>query len=225
MADNKQTLSTQCFERITEEILNGQILPGEKLLCEVLKERYKVGMSPVREALSKLAAKHLVTFEEHKGYSVAKLNADWIRDDIKTFAYIECLALRQSIEQGDDAWEGEFVAALHCLKKAEASKKIEFFQWAPHNKRFHNALVMGCPLKSLMEIRHELYMRHQWYILLSYKFANETVIAANHKEHQEIADLALARSIEDCARLLFDHITAGVEQLIVNLQMRGLLHE
>lgn len=225
MSEGKQTLASQCVQRLTQEILDGEVLPGEKLLSEALKERYQVGMSPVREALSKLSATGLVAFEEHKGYSVAKLTADEMRDNILTFAEIECLALKASITHGDFAWEGEVVAAEHLLKKVESQKKVQFLLWAPQNRRFHNALVSACPLHALIEIRNRLYERHQWYILLSYKFAGVHTIAANHKEHEQIAKAALSRNHEKCCRLMYEHIASGVDDLLKTLQTRGLIYE
>lgn len=225
MDEGKQTLSTKCFEMLTESILNGEILPGERLLCEDLKTRYHVGMSPIREALSKLAATHLVTFEEHKGFSVAKMNAAQIFDHAQTFAEIETLCLKQAIAVGDDLWEGNIVGALYALSKIENSMEIDFFSWSPLNLRFHNALVSACPLKSLMEIRNHLYRRHQWYVLLSYKFADHSIISANHLEHKQIAEAVIARKTKEAIEKSFIHITSGVEDLIAKLISRGLINE
>lgn len=225
MEDGKQTLSTKCFEMLTESILNGEILPGERLLCEDLKIRYQVGMSPIREALSKLAATNLVTFEEHKGFSVAKMNAAQIYDQIHTFAEIETLCLTQAIAVGDDVWEGNIVGTLYALSKIENSMEVDFFSWSPLNSRFHNALVSACPLKSLMEIRNQLYRQHQWYVMLSYKFADHSNIRANHQEHKQLAEVVIARKIQEAIEQSFIHITSGVEDLISKLIYRGLINE
>lgn len=217
MSESK-TLATQCFESLMDSILRGEILPGEKLLCDELKKQLNVGMSPVREALSKLATTHLVTFEEHKGYSVSKMNPSKICDDIDTFAEIESLCLKQAIEKGDHLWEGSIIAALHSLSKFETAEEIDYFTWAPLNVNFHNALVSACPLRSLLQIRNELYQRHQWYILLSYKFADHAMICANHQEHQRLCEAVVGRKSNAC-KMLFDHITSGKEDLIAKLRL------
>lgn len=219
----KQTLSTKCFELIAGSILNGEFLPGERLLTEELKKRYDVGMSPIREALSKLAGTRLVTFEEHKGFSVAKMSASQILDDINTFVEIECLCLKHSIEKGDDLWEERVIATLHSLGKVENGKEIEYSAWAPQNIRFHDALVSSCPLHSLLEIRNQLYQRHQWYIALSYKFADHAIFRANHLEHKKIGEAALARKADEALRLMRHHITAGIDDLIQKLKIKELI--
>lgn len=224
MSHIEQTLSTKCFDMLTSAILSGEFLPGERLLSEDLKKRYAVGMSPIREALSKLAASRLVTFEEHKGFSVTKLNVAQILDDIKTFVEIECLCLKHAIENSNDLWEEGIVATLHSLSKMEASKELDYFAWAPINMRFHDALVAACPLQSLMEIRNNLYQRHQYYIMLCYKFIDHAVFHANYQEHQQLAKATLARNTKDALNILTYHLTAGVDELVSKLLSRNLIH-
>nr|NGX58295.1 hypothetical protein [Chlamydiota bacterium] len=200
------------------------ILPGEKLHCENLKHQLDVGMSPIREALAKLTATNLVTFEEHKGYSVKKMNAEELSDNILTFAEIECLCFRLAIEHGDDEWEGNIISALHCLKKIESGRKVDYSVWAPLNEKFHNALVSACPLHPLIQIRNEFYKRHQWYVRLSYKSVDSATIQANYREHKQLADLAIKKNQEKAVEMLMEHITSGKDPLIAQLSTQGMLN-
>lgn len=225
MADSKTTLATQCYENLSEAILNGDILPGEKLLCEELKQRFGVGMSTVREALAKLAANQLATFEEHKGYMVAKLSASQLKDRALTFAEIECLCLKLAMEYGDVAWEGRILAALHCLKKVEMGHKVPFSVWAPLNAQFHHALVSACPFHALLAMRDQQYQLHQWVILLSYKRASHDIIRANHEEHEQMGKATIARKSQEACHKLYAHLTGGIEELIAGLKTRNLIHE
>ncbi len=212
MAEEKQTLSTSCFETIKSAILSGEFLPGERLACEQLKERLGVGMSPVREALAKLTATELVTFQEHKGYQVKKMNAQELKDNILSFIEIESLALGLAIDAGDDDWEGSIVSALHRLQKIECGKKVDFSSWAPLNAAFHNALVSACPLKALSRIRGEFHLRHQWVVRLAFQSVNE--LEGNFKEHRQLAELAMAKKSDQAISLLRTHMTDGVDELI-----------
>lgn len=44
------TLTNQVMEVIRQDILLGELAPGQKLVVADLKERYNVGASPIREA-------------------------------------------------------------------------------------------------------------------------------------------------------------------------------
>lgn len=221
----KLTLSTQCYMALEKAILEGSILPGERLQCEELKQRFQFGLSPLREALSKLAAYNFASFEENKGYTVTKRTKSAFIDTVNTFAAIECLCLRHAIIHGDDRWEGDIVAALHQLKKLETQGKVDYSLWAPANRRFHNALVAACPLEGLKNIRDHLYLQHEWYLQLSYKLTDDTGLHTNHEEHKAIAELVIDRNSELAVKKLHQHITGGIESLIVNLTKHHLIKE
>ncbi|MDE0949342.1 MAG: GntR family transcriptional regulator, partial [Candidatus Thioglobus sp.] len=60
MDTSKQNTASQILDTLTNDIIQGEFSPGEKLQIKTLKDRYKVGTSPIREALSQLIAKDLV---------------------------------------------------------------------------------------------------------------------------------------------------------------------
>jgi GntR family transcriptional regulator, carbon starvation induced regulator len=73
----------------------------------------------LREALSLLIADALVVSQGQRGFRVAPVSLEDIADITNTRVMLECEALRQSIELGDDAWEGSLLSAFHRLSKAE----------------------------------------------------------------------------------------------------------
>ncbi len=54
----------------------GRLAPGAKLKIELLQERYQVGATPLREALSLLCATGLVERIEQRGFRVARVGAE-----------------------------------------------------------------------------------------------------------------------------------------------------
>ena len=65
-----RTLAATAFERLRADILSCKLAPGSKLPFDRLKEDYGVGLSPLREALSRLATSGLVTMEGQRGFRV-----------------------------------------------------------------------------------------------------------------------------------------------------------
>ena len=71
------TLSTKADDiaRVLEdEIVGGLIAPGTVLRQEQLSERFDVSRTPVREALRRLAALGLVSFEPNRGVRVRSIS-------------------------------------------------------------------------------------------------------------------------------------------------------
>src|SRR6184192_1721934 len=77
---------------IEEAIVAGELEPGSVLRQEQLSERFGVSRTPVREALRRLAALGLVSFEPNRGVRVRTLSLDELREAFLVRAELESLA-------------------------------------------------------------------------------------------------------------------------------------
>jgi DNA-binding GntR family transcriptional regulator len=103
-ASGYRTLIERTYGQLREDILDGKLVPGEKLLVEHLKARYEVGGGTVREALSRLVSEALVVAEGQRGFTVAAVSIDDLMDVTNVRVAIETEALRASVRNGDDFW-------------------------------------------------------------------------------------------------------------------------
>ena len=87
--DTGLTLASSTYEAIRQDIMEGHIPPGEKLQFDALRERYDVGISPIREALSRLHSDGWVEREEQRGYRVTAISRDELLDVVRTRTLIE----------------------------------------------------------------------------------------------------------------------------------------
>ena len=76
---------------IEEAIVSGELAPGSVLRQEQLSERFGVSRTPVREALRRLAALGLVSFEPNRGVRVRTLSHDDLREAFLVRAELEAL--------------------------------------------------------------------------------------------------------------------------------------
>src|ERR687895_1868086 len=77
---------------LEEAIVSGEIPPGSVLRQEHLSEQFQVSRTPVREALRRLAALGLVTFEPNRGVRVRMLAREELREAFLVRAELESLA-------------------------------------------------------------------------------------------------------------------------------------
>lgn len=219
----ESTLAQQCFQQLQIEIIQGILKPGEKLKVEPIKQRFGIGQSPVREALSKLSAFGLVEVEENKGFRVAQVSLADIYDTYETFTSIENLALALAIKRGDDEWEADIVAQLHKLSNIElAEKPVSSAVWVQQNYNFHLALISGCKSPTLLEIRHHLYMKFDRYCQMSYRLSKHQ-LHTNNQSHQELAQAVLRRDAKEAKKLMTEHINGPIEDVIKEFQKHNLL--
>ena len=85
---------------------------------KTLASTYGVGVSPLREALSRLASERLVTASGQRGFRVPPVSAAEMWEVIRLRQLLEREALADAIARGDAAWESAIVAAFHRLTRA-----------------------------------------------------------------------------------------------------------
>lgn len=209
------TLVQYAYEAIRRDILSGALAPGLKLRVETLKKRLDVGSSTLREALSLLTADALVTSEGQRGFRVAPISVEDIRDIGEVRKMLESRALRESIRFGDDEWEAGVVAAYHRLSRIEErideDRRGLSGEWEERNAAFHEALIAACPSRWLRQFRALLYQQSERYRRLS--LVDGTVPRNVHQEHEAIMKAALARDADLACELIERHIDCTTDLL------------
>lgn len=220
---SESTLAQQCYDQLQSEIIEGILKPGEKLKVEPIKERFSIGQSPVREALSRLVACGLVEVEDNKGFHVAAISEGDIRDTYDIFARTETMALAMAIEHGDDSWETEIVSTLYRLALVETKDEFPPYSvWAERNYNFHVALIAGCKSPTLLEMRRMLYMKFDRYCRMSFHLSKDALLV-NHEEHKKLAEAVLQRDTKKAQALMTYHITGAIEDVVKKFKENSLI--
>jgi len=207
-AGGRPTIATSVYDKIRQDIITGALAPGFKLGSTNLRERYKVGISPVREALNRLTAEKLVCFQDQKGFHVAGVGADDLADLIRTRCWIEEIALRESITRGDDAWEDAIVLAHHRLSKVPRSASSEAYVFNPNwehlHHTFHRAIFANCGAPRLLAycdlLADQANRYRQLAASISYPHRSEG------DEHRALMDAAIARDVDKAVQLHHEHL-------------------
>jgi len=213
------TINATVFRQIRNDIVSCRLAPNERLRVEGLRERYRVGGSPIREALMRLEAEGLVTLEQNKGFRVSPVSREHLLDLMKTRAEIEAIALRWSIENGGVEWEAGLVAAFHRLahqKKIERGAGSDVnATWFKEHRNFHAALVAGCGSPRLLSIRENLFAQAERYFTLS--IISKAPSRNDTGEHEHIMRSALARNVARATQQITDHIERTTERVAKSL--------
>lgn len=200
-----QTLSTTIASTLRAAISNGELEPGSKLRLDELRVTFGVSLSPLREALSRLYAEGFVVMEDQRGYRVAPVSEDNLVEVTKLRGMVECFALRESIANGDDKWEGEVVASLYRLNKLEKlDEAADKSAWEAAHRELHHRLISACRMPLLLAFSstlHDLNDRYRRLFLIS-----RPIDRAVRREHTEICNAALDRNADLACQILTEHI-------------------
>lgn len=208
------TLATSVYEAIRLDIIEGRYEPNEKLQFDALRDRYNIGISPIREALSRLHSDGWVMREEQRGYRVATVSRSELLELVRTRVLLEGVAIREAIGNQDTALEEELVLAFHRLNKEPrylAGEGIRNPAWEKRHRQFHLALAAGCKLKWLMQYCEQLFDVAERYRLLAAASYPERM---EKEEHRAILEAFLASDAEKVIALLAKHYQVTVDIIL-----------
>lgn len=204
------SISEKVYRQIRIDILFGKLLPGEKLKLDRLREDYRASVGTLREILSRLATEGLIVAEGQRGFEVAPVSAENLREIAALRILLETHALTQSFEAGDMDWEGHVVSAYHKLSAIEkrllSGDHADPETWKRYDWEFHHALISACGSNALLEVHRPVYDKYLRYQMVAGIFRGE--IAA--REHKKLLDCALSRDAATAREVLTTHIEACV---------------
>jgi len=223
---SRENLGISAYHRLKKDIIRNVFKPGEKLLMSRLKERYDLGVGPLREALSQLVAERLVVAISQRGFRVAPMSLAELADLYDARAHIEGLLLALAIERGDDSWEAEILARDHTLSKVmEVNTPEELLEvWDTRHQAFHTAIVSGCGSPHLLQIRQSLFdqverYRHLW---LRETVLSEEALERKRREHAALVEVILARDSERATAMMREHLMTPVPIITEAMRQQGL---
>lgn len=205
----QENSAAKVLHHLKQDILMGFFAAGHKLKMSALKERYNVGVNPLREALSQLVVMQLVQVQDQRGYRVCPVTQTELMDIYDTRAHIESLCVGLAIERGDIAWEADIVAAAYRLQSnadlLQADGDLQ--AWEQLHQQFHYAIVKGCGSRELLRVRLDLYEKASRYRnLWLLHNAGHGAFDVNQMEHEQLVKAVLARDIELAKQLISKHI-------------------
>ena len=102
--------STRAYEWIRDRIRFHEYTPGHRLVIAPIAEALDMSAVPVREAIRRLEAEGLVTFEHNVGARVALVDEQEYVHTLQTLGLVEEVADATLAQEAEDAWIAERVA-------------------------------------------------------------------------------------------------------------------
>ncbi|HEY4174783.1 MAG TPA: GntR family transcriptional regulator [Rhodopila sp.] len=198
------TLASAAYGRLRREIIAVEIPPGSRLHTRQLCARYDMGLSPIREALSRLSSEGLVRQSDQRGFVVTQLTAADLDALTRTRIWLNDTGLRESIIHGDTTWEEQVIVSFHRLSRIP--RFIDDARnpaWDIAHQAFHAALVSACRSPWLTGYCEQLFDAFERYRNLS---AFTAAARPGHgDEHRAIMEAAIARDADKACHLLQEH--------------------
>lgn len=188
-------------ETLRDEILNGTLLPGDRLRQEDIAERFGASRQPVRDALRQLEGDGLITMVANAGAWVSKLSEAECYEAYQVRERLEPLLLSQSIPNLKPAQLqklSELVVEIEKTTDLEAFLRLD--------REFHLLSYAGAEPGMLREFVERIWNTTQHYRRAFAKLSGFATSEVTHMEHKLILDGILRNDSPQAEKALEGHI-------------------
>ena len=210
-AIENNSLSHLIAEKITHQIMVGELKPGEKIIETDYAEEFGTSRAPIRESLYLLATEGLIERIPRKGAIVKGYNEYEIYDLLEIRIGLESLALKRVKTFGMN--ENIFKQLQEIVEEMETTEDKE--KYAYLNKQFHTGIIK----MSNSSIIKDMYRRLGKPLLALQKISlhEEEHIRQSLADHKRIIELLKEKQIDRARQALARHNQAGINRIKVKL--------
>jgi DNA-binding GntR family transcriptional regulator len=186
-----ESKSQQAYRFIRERIDDGRYVPGYRLVLGSIARDLDVSVVPVREAIRRLEAERLVTFERNVGAQVALIHETEYLHTMQTLALVEgfATALSSPLLTPDHVHRARTINE----RMRRALDDFEPRSFTELNLEFHTVLFEECPNPHILDMVHRGWNRMKLLRDSSFSFVPGRALASVD-EHDRILDLIEAHA-------------------------------
>ena len=193
--------SARIADHLREEILRGELRPGDRIRQEEVAERFGASRLPVREALRMLEADGLTEHEAHKGARVPRLSQHEVEVIYQMRERLEPLAIIESLDRLTD---DDRTRLEELQRRIEGNDDVDRF--LELDREFHLLTYSGCAIDPLMSMVRRLWNSTQHYRRAFVALSGPGRMWVVNAEHRLILDAVDRRDPVDAERHVSGHI-------------------
>lgn len=186
--------SELAYGSIRARILSGEYAPGHRLVLARIADDLSVSVVPVREAVRRLEAEKMLTFERNIGATVAGIDPTEYRYTMQTLSIVESAATALSLSSLNAA----DLAEAHRINNAMKDCLAQFdpVRFTALNHDFHEVLYRSCPNPHLLDLVHRGWNRLNALRTSTFNFIPGRA-AQSVAEHEELLRLIESHAASD----------------------------
>jgi len=217
-------LFSKIYRALRQEILSGQLLPGENLIEQGLADRFAVSRTPIREAIRRLQQEGLIESDQRGGIRVAVIT---VADAIHLY---DCrLGLEQVAVVGacENATPPQLEALRRCVAQAQAAtptttkeRVIESSEELTHrlliDRNFHQLIADSSGNPWLTKLLGQVLNKMS--LLGSAVTHHNPAVLEIWAEHERIVAAIMVRDSQAAAIAMREHLFVSKTRVIQELQ-------
>lgn len=198
-----------CYRQLRRAVLEGRLVPGQRLVETELARMLGVGRAAVRTALARLEQEGVVERSPNRGARVRLLTEEEAVEILEARAALECLVARYAATRATSEDLRELRAVVREM--AACARKGDTLGYTECNRRFHEALVRAsrhATAARLLDSLRAQMVRYQYRTVLA-----PGRLPRSLEEHRAIVDAVAARDPDAAEASMRAHLQAVLSSL------------
>ncbi len=207
----KSSLSEKVYQLIKQQIIGGQLTPGEQLNIFQFAEQLQISRTPIKEAFNRLAEDGLLSIQPQRGTFVSTLSESEIKHLFDARIMIELWGIRRLCQRIDLSRLEKLSAHLKECEALLASKsRFDYVAFADWDKRFHEEIVASAQNPLLAKI----YGFPHVHLLRIYLGRARTRAVMSHEQHHQILTTLKDGRYPEAENALTAHILSSRDDIL-----------
>lgn len=211
----KKSIREQVYDYLKDEIVNGKIKEGSRIVEEEFAEKLNISRTPLREAIRMLELEGLIEAREKGGVTVPKTTKKDVEEVVKIRIALETVIFEELFErvtEKDIERLEENVAKAAAIVNDE-EKSLEVFKYF---SEFNKILYSISDLPRVVTLINNLNLYLKKFRKISAENNNRRLSA--HRDHTKIVELIKAGNKEKAIAVNRKHLLEAKEFLIKQVE-------
>ena len=199
------SLDEKVYLQIKKAILDCTLSPGAPLVETRLAEELGVSRTPIRRAIARLEQEGFVTADPSKGYNVAEISLQELREIYQLREILECHLVRETAKQFTPEELEEMESALRAAD--QALEKGDYPGFLATNRAFHHTFDRKYGNQRISDVLANLD-EHIYRNLMSEFRAQDSKLLtlSSYDEHKLILEAIREGDVESAVSVMRDHL-------------------
>ncbi|MCC7281254.1 MAG: GntR family transcriptional regulator [Acetobacteraceae bacterium] len=222
----RETLADATYRRLVEAILFGELAASQRLILQDLAQRFQVSLTPVREALQRLAAEGFIEATPRRGYSIRIPSSRHVVDLWQVRLGLELMAGELAVARLVRGDQAGIVAGLEAIQhELDGADQPGHRQHLELNTRFHQALVRASGNRLLETLYHGIQMQLLGAWVQRGLDGWRARLASESAEHHAIIEALAARDAAAVAGAIRRHLGRSLDGALRDVAARAQAHD
>lgn len=212
----RNTLNDEVYQQLKQAIIAGTVLPGSTMTIRSLAASFGISPMPVREALRRLVAEHVLVMLPNRSVALPVLTRDRFRETTRIRTSLEGLAAEEAAPRIERATIEQMAEINARMEQPGAPRQSDYLVL---NREFHFMLYHSAGMPTLLSIIESLWLQAGPLLNIQQRVYSETnrTLQAQHRVLLKAlrrgdaagARAAIVSDIEEAAEIIAARLPAG----------------